>query len=162
MSAPKIIGIMACDPRGVIGLDNKLPWHYSKEIEFFTKTTYRHVIIMGRKTFQHIPQSILNNCFGIVFSKTLKYSNSGNIIFLDSLKEFIELLSASKEKCYYLIGGSEIACLFMEANLVDQFLLTRINKHYQGDTVFPIELLENFTSTILQEDEDFIIYQYSK
>lgn len=162
MSVPKIIGIMACDPRGIIGVDNRMPWHYSKEVEFFNKTTYGHVIIMGRKTFQSLPQSVLNNYFSIVFSKTLKYSDSGNVIFVDSLKEFIELLSRSEEKCYYLIGGSEIAKLLLEANIVDQFLLTRINKHYDGDSFFPIELLQDFTPTILLEDKDFVIYQYSK
>ena len=162
MSVPKIIGIMACDPRGITGLDNKMPWRYSKEVEFFTKTIYGHVIIMGRKTFQSLPQSVLNNYFSIVFSKTLKYSNSGNVIFVDSLKEFKELLSRGKEKCYYLIGGSEIAKLLLEANLVDQFLLTRINKYYDGDTFFPIDLLQDFTPTILLEDKDFVVYRYSK
>lgn len=162
MSAPQIIGIMACDPRGVIGSDNKLPWHYSKELEFFTKTIHGHVIIMGRKTFQHMPKSVLNNSFSIVFSRTLKYSNSGNVIFLDSLKEFTKLLSVAKETRYYLIGGSEIAKLLLEANLVNQFLLTRINKYYDGDNFFPIELLKDFTPTVLLEDKDFVVYRYSK
>lgn len=163
MSAPKIIGIMACDPREVIGKDNKLPWRYTKELEFFTKTVSGHVIIMGRNTFQHLPKSILDNSFSIVFSRTLKYSKSGNVIFLDSLKEFKKiLLSAAEETCYYLIGGSKIASTFLEAGLVDQFLLTRIKKCYEGDTFFPIELLQNFTPTILLEDKDFVIYEYSK
>jgi len=156
----KIIGIMACDPRGVIGKDNKIPWSYQEDFRFFNQQTYNQVMIMGRKTFESIPQSILSNRFNIVFSKTMNPSFLGNTIFVRSLEDFLELREIPDKK-YYMVGGKEIARLFLEENLISEFLLTKINLPFQGDVLFPLELLENYPCTIIKRSADFTIYKYS-
>ncbi len=65
----KIIGIMAVDPNGVIGINNDLPWRYPSEFKHFCQVTDKQVIVMGRKTFETVPQSILKNRTPIVFSR---------------------------------------------------------------------------------------------
>lgn len=45
----KIIGIMAIDPNGLIGIDNRLPWHYQDELDNFRQLIYGQVVVMGRK-----------------------------------------------------------------------------------------------------------------
>lgn len=37
MKNRKITGIMACDPKGVIGLKGQMPWFYPKELSIFIK-----------------------------------------------------------------------------------------------------------------------------
>lgn len=64
-----IIGVMAVDPSGVIGINNGLPWHYPSELEHFRQVTDKQVIVMGRKTFEAIPQNILKNRVPVVFSR---------------------------------------------------------------------------------------------
>ncbi len=39
-----------------------------------------------------------------------------------------------------MVGGAGIATLFLEQNLIDEFLLTKINKNYDGDTFLPLNL----------------------
>ncbi|ABV74376.1 dihydrofolate reductase [Rickettsia akari str. Hartford] len=44
------------------------------------------------------------------------------------------------DKKIFIVGGAEIAILCLEQNLIDEFLLTKINKNYDGDTFFPLNL----------------------
>jgi dihydrofolate reductase len=156
-----IIGIMSCDVNGVIGVDNKIPWRYPEDLEFFNKTTYQQIMIMGRKTFESLPESILSNRFNIVFSRTIDLS-SANTIFVRSMDDFLALKNLPQNKQCYMIGGGEIARLFLEANLIDEFLLTKFKKSYQGDTYLNLELLANYQTTIVKANDDFIIYRYNR
>lgn len=47
----KIVAIWAQDEEGVIGKDNRLPWHLPAELQHFKETTLNHAILMGRVTF---------------------------------------------------------------------------------------------------------------
>ena len=154
-----IIGIMSCDANGIIGANSKIPWYYHEDLEFFNKTTYQQIMIMGRKTFESLPNSILSNRFNIIFSKTIDLS-SPNTIFVKSIKDFLELKNLPQNKQYYMIGGGEVARLFLEANLIDEFLLTKFKKSYQGDTSLSLELLQNHQHTIVKTNDNFVIYRY--
>ena len=52
----KAIGIMAATNEGVIAKGNVLPWNYPEELDHFRSTTDGHNIIMGRKTYEAMPQ----------------------------------------------------------------------------------------------------------
>ena len=152
---------MSCDANGVIGVDNKIPWRYPEDLEFFNKTTYQQIMIMGRKTFESLPESILSNRFNIVFSRTIDLP-SENIIFVKSMDDFFALKNLPSNKRFYMIGGGEIARLFLEANLIDEFLLTKLKKSYQGDAYLKLELLANYQTTIVKANDDFTIYRYNR
>ena len=42
----KIIAIWAQDEKGVIGKENRLPWHLPAELQHFKETTLNHAILM--------------------------------------------------------------------------------------------------------------------
>lgn len=46
----KIVAIWAQDEEGVIGKENRLPWHLPAELQHFKETTLNHAILMGRVT----------------------------------------------------------------------------------------------------------------
>ena len=50
--------IVAKAKNNIIGKDNKLLWHLSDDLKRFKKLTTSHNIIMGRKTFESMRQSI--------------------------------------------------------------------------------------------------------
>ncbi len=50
--------IVAIAKNNVIGKDNKLIWHLPEDLKRFKKLTTEHNIIMGRKTFESLRQSI--------------------------------------------------------------------------------------------------------
>jgi dihydrofolate reductase len=68
----KAIGIMAATNEGVIGKGNALPWNYPEELEHFRSTTHGHTIIMGRKTYEALPEGIFSSRKAIIFSKNPK------------------------------------------------------------------------------------------
>ena len=44
--------IVAFDRQQVIGVDNRLPWHYKEDLKYFKETTMGHDLLMGRQTFE--------------------------------------------------------------------------------------------------------------
>lgn len=48
--------IIAADPTGIIGVNNALPWRYKADMARFKALTSNSTVIMGRKTFESIPQ----------------------------------------------------------------------------------------------------------
>ena len=55
----KIVAIWAQDEEGVIGKDNRLPWHLPAELQHFKETTLNHAILMGRVTFDGMGRRLL-------------------------------------------------------------------------------------------------------
>jgi len=51
---PRISLIVAMSINGVIGKDNRLPWHLPADLKRFKELTMGHTIVMGRKTWDSI------------------------------------------------------------------------------------------------------------
>jgi len=161
----KIIGIMACTDRGVIGKAGKIPWHYPSELRHFQEQTKGQVVIMGRKTFEEMSElHLLNNRQGIIFTRNRDFAAANmrkNVKFVHSFAEFKTIKLPPNLKTY-MIGGASIAELFMHNNMIQEFLLTKIHKKYDGDTYFSLNLLEKWYSEKIFVSEDYTIFQYSK
>jgi dihydrofolate reductase len=158
-----ITGLMACTEKGVIGFKGNVPWRYPDELKHFQEITHNQIIIMGRKTFEEMSKlSLLSNRESIVFTRNYSlYSTptAYNITFVSSLEQFFNLQLTNK-KNIYMIGGREIAELFLKNNLLNTFLLTRLHKEYDGDTYFPLSLIEKWNITIITTNKNYTIYQY--
>ena len=48
--------IVAIDENNAIGVGGNLPWHLPQDLKFFKNTTWAMPVIMGRKTFESIPE----------------------------------------------------------------------------------------------------------
>ncbi|WP_341819995.1 dihydrofolate reductase [Wolbachia endosymbiont (group A) of Cydia strobilella] len=152
-----VIGIMAVDPKGVIGINNGLPWHYPSELDHFRQVTDKQVIVMGRKTFETMSQNILKDRIPVVFScdKLNSCFNRGvKCTIISSMQEFLSIQSNSK---VFMIGGAQIAHLFLEYDLISEFIITEIHKPYKGDVYFNLTLLDGWHKTILTKTKDYTI-----
>ena len=45
--------------KGVIGKEDRLPWHLPAELKHFKETTLNHAILMGRVTFDGMGRRLL-------------------------------------------------------------------------------------------------------
>jgi dihydrofolate reductase len=54
--APHIGLILARAANGVIGKDGVMPWHLPEDLAHFRRVTQGHPVIMGRRTWDSIPQ----------------------------------------------------------------------------------------------------------
>ncbi|OCA06657.1 dihydrofolate reductase family protein [Wolbachia endosymbiont of Trichogramma pretiosum] len=146
---------MAVDPNGVIGINNDLPWRYPSEFKHFCQATDKQVIVMGSKTFETVPQSILKNRTPIVFSRNKCFNIGPKCTIVSSMKEFLSIQSSSQ---VFVIGGAQIAHLFLEHNLISEFIMTEIHKPYKGDTYLNLAFFDRWSKTILVRTEDYTIF----
>ena len=122
--------IWAMDKNGLIGKDNKLPWHLPKDLEFFKKTTLGKTIIMGRKTFESFKKPLPKR-HSVILTRSKNY-HADMCTFINSVEEAIDLC---KDEEVFIIGGSEIYKLFLP--IADKLYITFIQDEFEGDTYFP-------------------------
>lgn len=156
----EIIGIMACDQNYVISNNGKLPWHCPEETAFYRNMIRNEIVIMGRKTFNEMPVSFTEDHTVIVFSRTLK--SYGQVKFVSSLSEFYKIKDLPKDKRCFMVGGRELASLFLKNKALDRFYLSEINGYYPGDIYFPVKFLKHQSRVIYRQEPSFIVYCYDK
>ena len=134
MSKPILALIAACARGGVIGVENRLPWHLPEDMKFFRETTRGKPVIMGRKTWESLPAAFrpLPGRLNIVVSRNPGFEAPGASV-VASLPE--ALAAAGDAEIAFVIGGAE---LYRQAlPLADRLLLTEIDQAYEGDAFFP-------------------------
>ena len=156
----KIVGIAACDPRGVMGIEGKLPWHSPEELAHFAKTIGASSLIMGYKTFLSLPKHYMKGRTTIIFTKQQRVSTFTNQRFVTSLHDFFHLPDVFQT--LYLIGGAQIFHLFFQENLINEFLLTKFRQEYEGDTFFPLSFLKGWHEYLVQKNALFTIHRYTQ
>ena len=128
----KISLIVAVSEDGAIGDKGNLLWHLSSDLKRFKAITTGHTIIMGRKTYDSLPNGALPNRRNIVVSRQLKSLKDAEVY-----SDIDEALKAtSDEDIVYIIGGGEI---YKETfPRADELHITLVHKSYpEADTRFP-------------------------
>ena len=128
----KISLIVAVAEDRAIGDKGNLLWHLSSDLKRFKAITTGHTIIMGRKTYDSLPNGALPNRRNIVISRQLKSLKDAEVY-----SDIDEALKAtSDEDIVYIIGGGEIyKKTFPHA---EELHLTLVHKSYpEADTRFP-------------------------
>ena len=98
--------IVAVNQKNVIGKNNNIPWHISEDLKI-SKVTNNNIIVMGRKTYESLPQKPLPNRINVVItSQPENYENNENIIFTNiesSFDKIIEINRNNGNKKKYLL-----------------------------------------------------------
>lgn len=122
--------IVATDPNGVIGKDNKLCWNVPEDLKLFKKRTLNSSIIMGRLTWNSLPKKPLPNRTNYIISRDHQEPEG---IWCKSLEEAIEKAKGTEIN---VIGGEQIYKLALP--LADRIILSKIHKEYEGNKYFNI------------------------
>lgn len=126
--------IVAADIKGVIGCQNRLPWHLPADLQHFKETTMGKPIIMGRKTFESLPR-ILPQRKHIVLSRNHVVRHP-HVVGCSSVEEVLEYLKEHHpNEESFVIGGSQVYELFMP--YVNKIYLTRVMGTFEGDAYLP-------------------------
>ncbi len=115
-----------------IGRDGALPWHLPADMGRFRELTTGHTVLMGRKTFESLPDAYrpLPNRRNLVLSRNREWSAPGAEVFPD----LPSALDACKEECFVIGGGDTYSEALPRAERV---YATEIEKTVEGDTFFP-------------------------
>jgi dihydrofolate reductase len=123
--------IVAVAENGVIGSDNRLPWHLPDDLKRFKALSLGKPIVMGRRTFESIGRPLPGRT-NIVVSRQPGLAIEGAIV-VPSLDAALEATGAAPE--VVVIGGAEIFRLALPRT--DTIHLTRVHASVAGNVHFP-------------------------
>lgn len=135
--------IAAVAANGVIGRDGALPWHISEDLKHFKRVTLGKPVVMGRKTYQSIGKPLPGRT-NIVVTRNLGMELSG-VTVVHSLEEALRMAARFTPAETFVIGGADLYTLALPK--ADRMYLTRIHKHFEGDTFFPRFDPDDWTET---------------
>lgn len=125
--------IVAVAENNAIGKDNDLIWYISDDLKRFKRLTTGHTILMGRKTYESLPNGALPKRENVVITRdeSLKLDKC---IMLHSIEEAIEKYAKSDEEVFVIGGGSIYEKLLPYAH---QIFLTKVHASFDADVFFP-------------------------
>ncbi len=133
MPAPSLTLVAAIARNGVIGKDNRLPWHLPEDLAHFKALTTGHAVIMGRKTWDSLPARFkpLPRRLNIVVTRDAAFRAEGTVI-VHSLPAAV---AAAGNDAAFVIGGAEIYALALP--LASHIEFTEVDVDCEGDAFFP-------------------------
>lgn len=159
--------IVAFNHNNVIGNNNKIPWYIPEDLKLFQKITKNHIIVMGRKTFESLPNGPLKNRINVVITnqtelydkchETLIYTNFANSFAL------LETLQKETQKEVFIIGGNTIYTQYFE--YCTKFHISFINNTQSGDTTFPhnIQYFHDHCTLVTNDEKtEFTYFMFEK
>ena len=136
--------ILACDIKGGIGYQNKLPWtNIQGDLVRFKNLTKDQVIVMGRNTWDSLPKKPLSNRLNLVVTNK-KLELPPGALAINNLNHFSNFKSA------WIIGGSQL--ISSSWDLIDQIYLTRTLAEYTCDTYIDLVKLQKEFNCISVEN----------
>ncbi len=126
--------IVAMDKNELIGVNGRIPWHLPDDMKWFRQQTLGKPVIMGRKTFESIPDRFrpLPGRHNIVLSRHNDYEAEG-VTAVHSIEA--ALAAAGDVAEIVVIGGAELYAQVLPQ--ADRLYLTLIDAEFVGDVHFP-------------------------
>jgi dihydrofolate reductase len=158
--------IVAMDEKRGIGKNSSLLFKIPEDFKRMSAITSGHPIIMGRKTWESIPENRrpLPRRYNIVITRDLRFK-------IDDLREgegfgIVNTLENAIEKAkkspgseeIFIFGGGQIFKEAMEKGLVDKLYLTIVEGDYGADTFFPD--YSDFKKIIFEKSSETEGYKY--
>ena len=139
--------VVAYDRNHAIGKNGELPWAGKMPVDMkrFKDITMGGTVIMGRKTFESLPESYrpLPGRQNVVLSLG-EVAGTGFQI----ARSLDEAYSLAENEEIHVIGGGQIYEQALELDTIDRIYATEINTRVKGaDTYFPFILDNEWTAT---------------
>ena len=154
----RISFVVAMDRNRVIGVDGRLPWRLPDDMKWFKEVTMGKPVIMGRKTYESIPDRFkpLAGRHNIVITHNRNYRAEGATV----VHSVDEALAAAADAGEIIIGGG--AQLY-EALLpqAGRLYLTLVDGAFAGDAYFPELDLDQWREIYHQDHQPDKRHPYS-
>ena len=128
--AGSITIVVARAINGVIGRDNRMPWHIPGDLKRFKALTMGSAMVMGRKTFESLP-GLLPGRRHIVLTRDPAWHAAGAEVAHDA----DAALALTGDERVSVIGGAAVFALFEP--LADRIELTEVLAEIAGDVTMP-------------------------
>lgn len=131
--------ISALDQNRGIGKNNDLAWHLSADLKHFKDTTLGGTVIMGRKTWESIPEKYrpFKDRLNIVVSRGELDLPEG-VLLAHSLGEALELAEKhGPQRKAFVIGGATLYNEAIKHKGCEELILTELEARFECDVFFP-------------------------
>jgi len=160
-----MILIFAVDSNWNIGYDGDMLFKISEDLKRFRSLTEENIIIMGRKTFESLPdKKALPNRINIVITKDKDYQGEGATVVhsLEELFPLLKKLNPSNDMKSFVIGGGNIAKQMIP--YCNKAYITKIFKAFEdADTFIPNLDLDNEWRIVKESEvyrQEDLYYKY--
>lgn len=155
----KISIIAAVADNYAIGKANKLIWHLPADLKHFKQLTTGHTVVMGKRTFESLPNGPLPNRKNVVLTSILSESIQDGYFEAESLEEALDLCEHEEE--IFIIGGSTV--YKQSIDKADKLYITWVHDDFQADAFFPEIDFSQWKETAHEDHEpdDKNAYRYS-
>ena len=130
--------IAAISENRAIGYENKLLYWLPNDLKRFKALTTGHTIIMGRKTFDSLPNGALPNRRNVVISHSVKELPGCEVYpsFMDAISSVLTKESEQGDSEIFIIGGASVYSQAMP--FADRLCLTLVHDVAdKADAFFP-------------------------
>ena len=130
--------IYARAANGTIGLGGAMPWHLPEDLAHFKRLTNGCPVIMGRKTWDSLPERFrpLPGRHNIVITRQEAWSENG-VQRASSLREALQLCEQDATvSTVWVIGGAQIYAQALP--LANRVEVTEIAQDFDGDAFAPV------------------------
>ena len=135
-----INAIAAIGTENQIAIGNKLPWNYPADLKIYRNKTKDKVQIMGRSTWESIPEKYRDSEHTIIVSKTME---DDALHISESVEDAISLAQDLDLDEVWIAGGVGIYREALELEVIHQLHISHIPFEGEADRFFP-----NFTQYI--------------
>lgn len=133
-NAPLIAAIGAVASNGMLGLAGWLPWDIPEELAYFEATVAGAALVIGRLTYESMIEVPADS---FIVSRRADLPLRPGCRRVDSVEQGLRAACATG-KPVFVIGG---AAIYKAAwPYCRRFYLTRIERPFAGDTLFPAEI----------------------
>lgn len=143
--------MVAAAENGVIGVNNKLPWHLPEDLKYFRKVTMSKPIIMGRATFDSIGRPLPGRK-NIVVTRNAEWNFPG-VTVVNDLESAHRIAAAQAEidgvEEYVVIGGANIYAQAMAKTT--RIYFTEVKANVFGDARFEMPDLTDWNELDRQD-----------
>jgi len=160
----KITLVVAHDNNKAIGKDGDMPWHLPNDLKWFKKKTIHKMIVMGRATWESLPDQYkpLPNRVNLVMTKNQSFSVNGAVA-CHSLEEVLTIAKAKNVNELMIVGGGKIYELFYP--LADQMVITEVNATIDHPDTFFVDYTEkdwyeSFSESHQKDDKHVFDYKF--
>ena len=150
-----ISAIVAVDDNWGIGFNGELLEHIPDDLKRFKELTTNHIVIMGRKTWDSLPNKPLPNRLNFVITRSpRRFGEMTAFIHMNELISRMNTVEDDEE--WFIIGGGTIYEELLP--FCNRVYITKIYKNHENvDTYFPnLDKMDDWTVT-----EKSSVYKYN-
>lgn len=130
------------------GIKQKIPWNLPEDMRIFREKTADAILVMGRKTFESLPNGPLRGRIHVVVTRTPvlytpEYIDNDSVFFVrlqdvdDMVRMLLDSYPKSVNRRVFVCGGADIYAEFL--NRCKTLHITYVHKRVEGPNVTALD-----------------------